>query len=82
MNINEYLKLCQKCAIFPKGVGGVINNIPDDLVVVYEDCKYFPLKCELFFDKNGNPIYTAILHDLKSNSIQYSNLENIRRVEQ
>jgi hypothetical protein len=53
----RYLELCQKCA------AGC------DIRVKYKDTEYYPYRYELGFDGSGKPIHTAILKDLKANSV-------------
>lgn len=81
MEREEYLKLCQKCSIMKKKIGGVINNIPRDLIVSYSGTNYYPVKYELSFDNNGKPQHTAILHDLYANSITYADLRKVVKYE-
>lgn len=69
MERSNYLKLCQKVAICKKGLQGKIENIPDELIVEYNNIQYYPCKYIMDFDSMGNPINKAILHDLKANSI-------------
>ena len=78
MERTVYLEKCQKCAILKKQAGGTINNIPLDLIVVYDGHRYYPYKYELSFDNKGNAIHTAILHSLFANSIQYAELERVK----
>ena len=66
MERKRYLELCQKYA-----VGG-------DIRVKYKDTEYRPCRYELGFDSNGKSIHTAILKDLKANSLLYCELENIK----
>lgn len=66
MDRKEYLELCQKHAIGRQ------------VVVVYKQHEYYPFKYELGFDKNGQTVHTAILKDLKANSLLYCRLEDIK----
>jgi hypothetical protein len=77
MEREEYLKLCQKCATIEKRIGGVINNMPKELIVSCLGMNYYPVKYELSFDNNGNPQHTAILHDLYANSVTYVDLRKV-----
>lgn len=65
MERKQYLELCQKYA-----VGG-------DIRVKYKDIEYHPYRYELGFDDKRNSIHTAILKDLKANSVVYTMLENV-----
>ena len=66
MDRKLYLELCQKYA-----VGG-------DIRVKYKDTEYRPYRYELGFDSGGKSIHTAILKDLKANSIIYVILKDIK----
>ena len=66
MERKQYLELCQKYA-----VGG-------DIRVKYKDAEYHPYRYELRFDSSGKSIHTAILKDLKANSVVYAMLENVK----
>lgn len=72
MDRNEYLKLCQKCSVYS------IKGIPSDLLVEYNGIKYYPKAYEMRFD-NGAVKNTAILGDLKTNSIVYANMERVEK---
>lgn len=66
MERKQYLELCQKYA-----VGG-------DIRVLYKDTKYHPYRYELGFDDTGKSIHTAILKDIKANSVIYVMLKDIK----
>ena len=66
MERKQYLELCQKYA-----VGG-------DIKVLYKGVLYHPYRYELGFDNKGNSVHTAILKDLKANSVVYAMLENVK----
>ena len=68
MERKRYLELCQKYA-----VGG-------DIRVKYKDTLYHPYRYELGFDGSGKSIHTAILKDIKANSVVCAALENIKEV--
>ncbi len=79
MDRTEYLQLCQKCAILPKNINGVINQMPPDLIISYNGTQYYPYKYELSFTSKGEIKHTAILHDLFSKSLQYAELEKVEK---
>ena len=62
----------------PSGICGIKENVPDELKVIYNGIAYYPVSYELSFDDKGNSIHTAILKDLKANSLLYCELENIK----
>ena len=76
-----YLEMCQKCAVIPDRVMGIKENVPKDLRVIFDDIEYYPFGYSLCFDRYGNTIHCAILHDLKANSITNAPLERVIKVE-
>ena len=66
MERKRYLELCQKYAV------------GEDIRVKLKDTEYHPYRYELGFDDKGNSIHTAILKDLKANSVVYTMLESIK----
>ena len=66
MERKQYLEQCQKYAI------------GCDVRVKYKDTEYHPYRYELGFDSSGKSTHTAILKDLKANSVVYTMLENIK----
>lgn len=66
MERKRYLELCQKYA------AGC------DVRVKYKDTEYHPKAYELSFDSSGKSIHTAILKDLKANSLLYCSLEEVK----
>ena len=80
MERTEYLELCQKVSVLPDRICGIKDKVPVELLVVYNDITYYPEKYTLSFDK-GQPIHTAILHDLYANAITEANLERVKRYE-
>lgn len=76
----EYLEMCQKVSVLPSGVFGIKQNVPDDLKVIHNGIEYYPISYKLSFD-NGRPTHTAVLHDLKANSIIDADLETVTKYE-
>ena len=66
MERRQYLELCQKYAV------------GCDIRVLYKDTQYRPYRYELGFDSSGKSIHTAILKDLKANSLLYCGLEDVK----
>lgn len=66
MERKRYLELCQKYAV------------GCDIRVLYKETEYHPYRYELGFDDKGKSIHTAILKDLKANSVVYTMLEEIK----
>lgn len=66
MERKRYLELCQKYAV------------GEDIRVKYKDAEYRPYRYELGFDDIGKSIHTAILKDLKANSLVDCWLEDVK----
>lgn len=81
MQRTEYLELCQKVSALKNGIFGIKENVPDELMVVYNGIKYYPVDYKLSFDDKGNVRHTAILHDLKANSITNADLGKVTKYE-
>lgn len=77
MQRDIFLQMCQKVSVLKNGICGIKENVPDELMVVYNGIKYYPTAYELSFDDKGNVRHTAILHDLKANSIMNVDLERV-----
>lgn len=80
MDRKLYLELCQKVSVLKNGICNIKENVPDDLKVIFNGIVYYPVAYELSFDK-GRTVHTAIIHDLKANSITYADLERIIKYE-
>ena len=81
MDRKLYLELSQKVSVLKNGICGIKENVPDELKVIYNGIAYYPVSYELSFD-DGKPTHTAILHDLKANSIMNVDLEKVIKYEQ
>ena len=68
MDRSKFLEMCRKVAVLPDGIGGV-KKVPPELHLKYKDMTFYPVGYKLTFTKDGKPLHTAILHDLKVNSI-------------
>lgn len=79
MDRAEFLEMCRKVAVLPSGICG-IKNTPPELWVKFKDMTFYPVGYELTFAQDGKPIHTAILHDLKANSIFECDLLKVERV--
>lgn len=64
----KFLDMCKRVAVLPDGIGGV-KNTPPELHLKYNGMDFYPVGYKLSFAKDGKPTHTAILHDLKANSI-------------
>ena len=81
MQRTEYLELCQKVSVLKNGICGIKENVSDELKVIYNGIEYYPTSYELSFDDKGNIRHTAILHDLKANSITNADLGKVTKYE-
>lgn len=72
--------MCQKVSTLKRGLCGMIENAPPDLLVRHNGVVYYPQAYELSFD-NGIAQHKAILHDLKANSITYADLGKVEKNE-
>ena len=81
MQRNDYLQVCQKVSVLKNGIIGIKENVPNELKVVCNGIKYYPVAYKLSFDDKGNVRHTAILHDLYANSITDADLEKVMKYE-
>ena len=78
MDRTLYLKMCQQVAVLPSGVGGIKQDVPEELCVYYKETKYYPYGYMIVFnDADGEPMHIAILHDMDVNSIRHVALEKV-----
>lgn len=68
MDRAKFLEMCKAVAVLPKGVGEV-KAVPPELHLKFNGMTFYPIGYKLTFTKDGKPSHTAILHDLKVNSI-------------
>ena len=68
MDRTEYLNLCKKVS--------VLGSVPSDCLVEYNGVTYYPQAYQLSFSK-GTTVHTAILHDLKANSVMCCPLDRV-----
>lgn len=78
MDRTEFLQMCQKTSLLKSGVCGIKKDVPNELIVKFGNFRYYPVAYRLSFD-NGEPVHTAILHDLRSNSIIRVNLKDVKK---
>lgn len=76
MNRTDFLTLCQKVSLLPKGENGIIKYIPQNLTVMYRNLHFYPVGYNLYY-LNGKIKHRAILHDLKVHSIINCDLEKV-----
>ena len=76
-----FLQMCQKVSVLKNGICGIKENVPNELKVIHNGIEYYPVAYELSFDDKGNVRHTAILHDLKANSIMNVDLGKVTKYE-
>jgi hypothetical protein len=77
MDRAKFLDMCRAVAVLPKGVGEV-KTVPPELHVKFNGVTFYPIGYKLSFTKDGKPSHTAILHDLKANSILECDLLKVK----
>ena len=65
MERKRYLELCQRF------------SADDDVCVLYDGRKYRPIAYEIAFDKEGNAIHKAILHEYYARSVMCCRLGDV-----
>ena len=78
MDRAEFLNMCKRVAMLPKGIGEV-KKTPPELHLKYKDMTFYPVGYKLTFTSDGKPSHTAILHDLKANSILECDLLKVEK---
>lgn len=71
---NEYIRMCQRRAMLPRRA-----EIPDDLRIIFRDIEWYPVHYVMNFDREGNAINVALLHDINANCTDYALLTEIER---
>lgn len=71
MERTAFLKLCQIAAVNQ----GDLHSFE---AVKFNEIVYRPVGYQLEFDRQGKPVHTAILKDLKANSLLYCRLEDVK----
>lgn len=78
MDRKEFLEMCRDVAVLPNGSGG-IKDTPPSLWLKCQDIAFYPVGYKLTYTKEGKPLHTAILHDLKANSIVECDLSKVSK---
>lgn len=79
MDRAEFLEKCKRVAVLRDGVCGV-KKTPPELHLKFDGMTFYPIGYKLTFTKNGKPSHTAILHDIKANSILECDLLKVERM--
>ena len=77
MQRNDYLKLCQKISTLPDGIMHTKRAVPTDLLVEYENHRYYPEYLKIKFD-NGQVQNIAVLHELQASCRTCVPLEDVK----
>lgn len=79
MDRTKYLQMARECAMLTeRGMFDIPKNVPERLLVTVDGIKYYPEAYELGFNRDGSVRHTAIVHDLKANSILSVPLEKVK----
>lgn len=76
MDRKKYLYMCCECSKLPKGAMGIPTQIPEELIIKFNDIEYYPYQYVLSYD-NGKTRHSAVLHDVNANSVVQTNLLNL-----
>ena len=76
MERTDFLKLAHRVSQYDNGVLDIKKNIPQELLVKYNDGVYYPTGYEMKF-RNGETLHLAILHELCTNSVVYAPLDKV-----
>ena len=79
MDKTEFIEMCQKVAVLPRGVLG-IKLVPPELCVTFNNINYYPRGYKLTFNESGKPLHIAILHDLYALSLIECELSKVERM--
>ncbi len=71
MERKYFLELCRKNSMFPKTALVKIKSI---------DVSGYPIQVVLQYDSAGNGKSTAVIKDIKSNSIYYADLKDLEEI--
>ena len=81
MEKKKYFELCQKVSVLPQGIGGIKQNVPEALCVMYRGVKLYPYAYMLAFDEvTGEPMHVAVLHDMEINSVRHVALAKVEEI--
>ena len=80
MDRKEFLQICQKVSVLPETTMHIKTAIPPELTVLYEGIQFYPIGYEITF-KQGISQHTAILHDMRANSIINVDLQKVVKFE-
>lgn len=81
MDRTEFFRMAQKVAVYTNRCRNLSKTLLEDCIVVLDGIKYYPQYVQVGYDEFGKVINTAILHDLKANSITCANLERVIKYE-
>ena len=77
MDRKLFLAKCQKCAMLQGGIQGTKIDVPEELQVLYNGCRYYPHSYELRYNEKGRAVHVAVIHDILANCIVRCSLESV-----
>lgn len=77
MEAKEIYKICKAVSLLPRTVEGR-KVTKKSQTVIYNGARYYPVGLILSYD-NGEPITSAVLHDLKAKSTVTAKIEKIEK---
>ena len=80
MDRKEYLDWCRECAVLEQGPNGIRVGVPSNMIVTVRGMTYYPQAYTIEFNQLGEVIHTAILHDLKANSVIRCPLNKVKKL--
>ena len=81
MDRTEFFRIAQKVAVYTNRCRNLSKPLLEDCIVVLDGIKYYPQYVQVGYDEFGKVINTAILHDLKANSIMNADLGKVTKYE-
>ena len=78
MDRKIFLDLCQKYAVLSPHINTAEGvDIPEDMLVRYENFIYYPVAYKLMFDEKGEPMHAAVLKERNANMIREVDLKKV-----
>lgn len=81
MERKAYIEMMRRCAMLPRGLFGTVQNVPDELRVVWRGIEYYPEAYMLECRQDGTFAHTCRLHDLTANAVVDAPLQEVQAKE-
>lgn len=81
MERKAYIEMMRKCAMLPRGLFGVCQDVPDEMRVVWRGIEYYPEAYTLEYRQDGTLAHTCRLHDLTANAVVGAPLQEVQAKE-